>query len=231
MCGRFAASTPTSKIVELFGIDEVAPEAVELRPRWNVAPSTSIGAVVWRDGRRCLEVARWGLVPSWAASAAVGAKMINARAEGLNRSRAFRAALATRRAIIPMDGFYEWRAVPSGRQPYYFSAPDARPLAVAGLWERWRDPEGASVLSATIVTCPAAGPVAAAHDRMPVVLGAESMREWLDSDALDAAGASELLADHPEFTLVSWPVGKAVNKVANDSPDLVCRLESSPSVS
>lgn len=229
MCGRFVASTPTSRIVEIFGIEDVAPEAVELRPSWNVAPSTRIGAVVWRDGRRRLEVVRWGLVPSWADSAAVGAKMVNARAEGLSRSRAFRGALAGRRAIIVMDGFYEWRSEPGGRQPYYFSSLSGDPLAVAGLWEQWRDPEGAWLLSAAIVTCGASGPVAAVHDRMPVVLGAASLGDWLDSEALDSAGASELLAEHPEVALVSWPVDKAVNKIANDFPDLVRRAGSSAS--
>lgn len=213
----------TSRIAELFGVGHVTPEAAELPPSWNVAPTSAIRAVLSRGGIRWLEVLRWGLVPAWAPSPGAGARMINARAEGLQRSPAFRGALARRRAIIPMDGFYEWQRLPGGgRQPYYFAAGDGGPLAVAGLWEAWRGPEGAWLLSGAIVTTGAAGPVAAVHDRMPVVLAAAAVGQWLDSDTVDAQRAVQLLlTDQEEGRLVAWPVGRSVNNVANDSPGLV----------
>jgi putative SOS response-associated peptidase YedK len=228
MCGRFAASSSATALSERFRLDAVAPEVAEVAPSWNVAPGTSILGVLYRDGLRTLEVLRWGLVPSWAKTRALGARMINARAETLESSGAYRAPLARRRAIIPMDGFYEWRRTPAAgdrrrggqRQPYYFSAPGGEPLAVAGLWDAWRDPSGSWLLSATIVTTAACAPVAGIHDRMPVVLDSDSIGPWLDCDHLGASEAAAILS-RPGAPLEAWPVELAVNRVANDSPELV----------
>ncbi len=233
MCGRFAASASAARLTERFGLDAVAPEVAEIAPSWNVAPGTRILAVLHRDGLRTLEVLRWGLVPWWAKSPAAGARMINARAETLESSGAYRGPLARRRSIIPMDGFYEWRRqvaagdrrAPGGRQPYYFSAPGGEPLAVAGLWDAWRDPAGSWLLSATIVTTSARAPIAGIHDRMPVLLDSDSVEAWLDCDHVGAAGAAAILARATQ-PLEAWPVDRAVNRVANDSPELVRPLPS-----
>lgn len=232
MCGRFAASEPSSKLVEHFGLDEVAPAAAEVDPSWNVAPSSTIRAILNRGGRKRLEALRWGLVPSWSKSASTGAKMINARAEALDRSPAYREALIRRRAVIPMDGFYEWRREPGGaRQPFYYYAPNGEPLAVAGLWDAWRPPSGEDrwLVSATIVTAAASELVARVHSRMPVVLPLELVDEWLEAGSGDVDRAMTLLARAAEqVALAARPVGRGVNSVANDSPELVEAIEPGP---
>lgn len=230
MCGRFAAASSSRRLVERFGLDEVVPEAEQVTPSWNVAPSSSIRAILHRDGRKRLEVLRWGLVPSWSKSVSGGAKMINARAETIDRSPAYKGPLTRRRAVIPMDGFYEWRREPGGgaRQPFYFSDPDGEPLAVAGLWDAWCDPagEGAWLISATIITTAANELVAPVHSRMPVVLPLGMVDEWLEVGDGDAEQAIALLrAGTEQVVLEARPVSRAVNSVANDSPDLVERLD------
>lgn len=220
VCGRFAATWSSGRLAKHFGVDEVTPEAAEVQPSWNVAPSTSILAVLSRPGVRILAALRWGLVPYWSKSPATGARMINARAETLDSSAAYRDPLAGRRAIIPVDGFYEWCRTDRGRQPYYFCAPDDTPLPLAGLWERWKRPDGGWLLSATIVTTAAAAPVATIHDRMPVVLGGGALDPWLDCVNVGAEEAASLLRA-PGTDLRHWPVDQAVNNAGNDGPELV----------
>lgn len=212
-------------------MDEVSPEAGQVGASWNVAPSATIRAILDRDGRRSLEALRWGLVPSWSKSVKGGAKMINARAETLGHSPAYKSALSRRRAVIPMDGFYEWQRVPGEvAQPYYFSSADGEPLAVAGLWDAWRDPagEGPWLISATIITTAANELVAPVHRRMPVVLPLGMVDEWLAVRSGNADRATALLAAGTgQALLEARLVGRAVNSVANDSPELVARLEAS----
>ncbi|MGH9128420.1 MAG: SOS response-associated peptidase [Acidimicrobiales bacterium] len=223
MCGRFAASSSSDRLAERFAVDDVAPEASGVGPSWNVAPTASVLAVLGRHGARSLEVVRWGLVPSWAKSPAVGARMINARAETIATSGAYRGALASRRGIIPMDGFYEWRRQPGGgRQPFYFSAKGGEVLAVAALWELWRDPAGVWLVSTTIVTTAARSPVAGIHDRMPAVLGPTQVAPWLDSTSVGPGEAVAIAtSESGSEPLEGWPVDRAINRVANDGPELV----------
>ncbi|HEX9260145.1 MAG TPA: SOS response-associated peptidase, partial [Acidimicrobiales bacterium] len=155
MCGRFVSATPPDQLAAYFGAD-VGPET--LPARYNVAPTNDIWAVVETATGRRLEAVHWGLVPSWAKDVKLGQKMINARAETLLEKNVFKAALKRRRCLVPVDGFYEWKAVPGrkAKQPYYIHRSDGEPLAFAGLWETWRDPAGGSdapvLHSATIVT-------------------------------------------------------------------------------
>ncbi len=232
MCGRFAASAPSNRLVDRFGLDDVATEAADIVPSWNVAPSATIRAILCRDGRKRLEALRWGLVPSWSKSVSGGAKMINARVESLTVSASYRTALTRRRAVIPMDGFYEWRREPGGApQPFYYSGSDGEPLAVAGLWDAWRSPsgEGPWLVSATIITAAANDLVAQVHSRMPVILPLHMVDEWLEVGSDDSGRAIELLAAGAEqVALEARPVGRAVNSVANDSADLVKLCDPDP---
>ena len=130
-----------SELAQIFDAEVRDPGAFEeLGPRYNVAPTQPVTVVVQRDEGRLIELHRWGLVPSWADSVAVGARMINARAETLATSAAFRPSLMRWRCVIPADGFYEWRRDGKARKPFLIHAADDRPLAFAGLWAPWRDP-------------------------------------------------------------------------------------------
>ena len=139
MCGRFVQASAPTLLAERFDVDEVLiPSPVSAS--YNVAPRADVLTVVDRDEDRLLTTMRWGLIPNWADSSAIGDRMINARAETLMEKHAFRPALERRRCIVPVDGFYEWRRMPdSKKQPYYIVGTDGAPLAFAGLWESWRD--------------------------------------------------------------------------------------------
>lgn len=242
MCGRFVASAPPSTIAEQFAVDEVVE--ADIPPSWNVAPTMEARVVALSgDGRRVLEPFRWGLVPYWADNPSIGSRLINARVETVATARAFRSALARRRCLVPVDGFYEWQdqppaaggragqrrspRAPSGarrgapRQPYYVRPAGGGLLALAGLWERWRDAEGLWLLSFTIVTTPANQTLEPLHGRMPAVLGPESWERWLDHQAVGASAAAEMLVPAGPEVLEARRASREVNDPRNDGPELI----------
>ncbi|HLT91319.1 MAG TPA: SOS response-associated peptidase [Woeseiaceae bacterium] len=214
MCGRFAFYSSSEAMAELFGAEPVA----SVEPRWNIAPTQEIAAVRQPEpGRRELVVLRWGLVPYWAKDPSIGNRLINARAETLATKPAYRDAYRKRRCLVLADGFYEWRAGPGGKTPWFVSLASGEPFAFAGLWERWRDREtGKRLETAVIVTTDAQGFVAELHDRMPVVLSREQGHRWL---AGDDAVLVEAAANPP--ALRAWPVDRRVNRAENEGPELI----------
>jgi putative SOS response-associated peptidase YedK len=227
MCGRYTSTTPASRLAETFHVDEVRVE--ELPIRYNVAPTQPVYAVAESSGpvgQRLLGALRWGLVPPWAADPGVGARMINARAEGIDRRSAFREALARRRCIIPADAFYEWERPAAGRpRPWAFARADGRPMAFAGLWESWRGAgasrPGEALRTCTIVTAAANEVVAPVHPRMPVILSPDAWDAWLDPSARDVTAAMALLVPPPADGLRAWTVSSLVNHAANEGPELL----------
>jgi putative SOS response-associated peptidase YedK len=200
MCGRYVSTQSPDEVARYFA---AAPPEESLPASWNVAPTNDVWAVVETpDGGRRLAAFHWGLVPVWAKAIAVGNKMINARAETLATKNAYKPAFAKRRCIVPMDGFYEWKAAsrPKGpKQPMYVSRLDGEPLAVAGLWETWRDrdagPDAPWLHSLTIVTTAANATMAPVHDRMPVILSPRDWDRWLDPANHDTAQLGQLLGE------------------------------------
>jgi putative SOS response-associated peptidase YedK len=225
MCGRYTSTSTADEIAGLLQVDLVVAD--DLGPRYNVAPTQDVYAVAEHDGERRLGLLRWGLVPPWADDPSVGSRMINARAESLAESRAFRPAFARRRCLVPADGFYEWRPVPGRRakQPYLIRRRDGRPLVFAGLWERWRPrtEDGPRLATCTIITTEANTTVGRVHDRMPALLPPEAWDRWLDPEAgeddLDRLRA--LLVPAPDDELELIPVGTLVSDVRNEGPELV----------
>ena len=227
MCGRFASSEPIDRLVDLFGIDDV-PEDLP-SARFNIAPTDPVDTVLSRvrdgDLRRLLVPARWGLVPSWSKDPSGGAKMINARVETVADKPAFRRAFASRRCIVPADGYYEWYtdagATKPAKQPYFIHPADGAVMAMAGLYEFWKAPDASWLTSVTIITTAARDAVGRLHDRMPMVVEAANWDAWLDpglgSDPHD-------LLSVPAADLDFHPVSTAVNKVGNDGPELIERL-------
>jgi putative SOS response-associated peptidase YedK len=212
-----------SDVARIFDAEVRSPEAfAELGPRYNVAPTQPIEVVVQRDDGRFLELHRWGLVPAWAKSVAVGSRMINARAETLATSSAFRVSFLRRRCVIPADGFYEWRRVDGKKQPFLIHTPDDRPLAFAGLWAPWKDPNtGEWVLSAAVVTTQANETVAQLHDRMPVILAPDAWRLWADPEIRDEDLLADLLRPAADDLLELVPVSPLVNNANNEGPELL----------
>lgn len=221
--------TDPAVIGEIFDA-EVRDADDAFTPRYNVAPTDVVTTVLQRDDGRTVERIRWGLIPSWAKKANEGARMINARAETVASSPAFRTAFTRRRCIVPADGFYEWDRAGGTKQPYLLRPPADGVLAMAGLWSVWKDPEtGMWVPSAAVITTEANTAVGAIHDRMPVLLPRDAWERWLDPASADAAELLGLLVPAPDDVLALIPVSKAVNNVRNDGPDLLTPLSVLPS--
>lgn len=256
MCGRYASTkAPTDLAEEFTAIDAVTEKTGEERPPdYNVAPTRDVIAVVQRHPRdadgtpdpdtteRSLRLVRWGLVPSWAKDPSAGARMINARSETAAEKPAFRRALAARRCLLPADGWYEWqrRAATkdhkASKQPYLTRYADGKSLAMAGLWEFWKPKDGEllekyphGLVTATVLTTEAVGPLAQVHDRMPLVLPADAWAAWLDPDT-DGKNPDVLRWLAPPSldlvrTLEIVPVSDKVNSVKNNSAELLEEID------
>jgi putative SOS response-associated peptidase YedK len=218
MCGRFAFYTPAEAVAALFDAEFEG----ELAPSYNIAP-TQLAPVVRRgeDGRRSLRGLRWGLVPFWAKDAAIGNRMINARAETLAEKPAFRRAFRKQRCLVLANGFYEWQKGPDGKTPWFISSPHGAPLALAGMWERWRAADDAPTLdTCTIITTRPNDMMSALHNRMPAILAGPAVERWLDpaTDVAELAGLLEPVADD---MLQAVPVSRRVNSPANNDAGLL----------
>jgi putative SOS response-associated peptidase YedK len=227
MCGRYSASTQPSLWAEQFRAEPVGVEGHQ--PSWNVAPASDVLVVLaGDDGARQLRELRWGLVPRWAKDRKIGNRMINLRAETVREKKSWQTALAHRRCIIPADGFYEWQDMGKGRrkQPFFIAARDGQPLALAGLWADWHDPDsGEQLWTCTILTTSANELMGSVHHRMPVILPPEAWDAWLDPDNQDVERLTALLDPAPEEFLKLWPVDLSVGDVRNNRPELTEPLE------
>ncbi len=241
MCGRFVSTNQPDQVAAFFGADA----AVEtLGENYNVAPTHDIyGVVENADGERRLEAFHWGLVPSWAKDRKIASKMINARSETLAEKPAFKGLFKKKRLLIPMDGFYEWKAgSPDGplnakgkpiKQPMFIHRRDDQPMAVAGLWSAWKDPEalpeqieaGENWLhSATIVTTAANETMRAVHDRMPVVVPQDRWAAWLDPANDDLESLATIFVPYDDDSLTMHAVSTDVNNVRNNGADLLTAI-------
>jgi putative SOS response-associated peptidase YedK len=219
MCGRYAVTSAPEAIRGLFGY----PEQPNFPPRFNVAPTQPIAIVRLMEGKRQFALVRWGLLPSWVKDPKNFSLLINARGESVMDKPAFEAAMKRRRCLVPADGFYEWKTIGTRKQPYFVRAKSGAPLAFAGLWETWTGPNGEEMETAAIVTTRANRMLADIHDRMPVVVPPDAFDLWLNCAAVDAETASTLIAPAPENLLEVYEVSSAVNRTANDNPQLVER--------
>jgi putative SOS response-associated peptidase YedK len=219
MCGRFTQNYTWQEVhafLSLFGTPR------NLRPRYNIAPTTSVDVVRLNpEGQRELVSMRWGLVPFfWKKPLKDVPATFNARAETVAEKPMFRDAFKRRRCIIPASGFYEWTGEKGAKQPHLFSAADGSPiLAFAGLWDRWRNPDdGEEVLSCTIIVSGASAWMTPYHDRMPVLLTSTAIDAWLDGSM-----GAEGLTPAAESALREWPVTKRVNRAGegDDDPELI----------
>jgi len=220
MCGRFVQAHDPAEYAEYFGVGLAIPGS--LTPSYNVAPTDQVYAVAEHDERRQLGTFRWGLVPWFAKDIKVGARHINVRAETVHEKAAFKRSFENRRCIIPADGFYEWERKDDGSKlPHYLFRADGGPLALAGLWGSWRDPDGERITSCTIITTRPNDLVEPIHDRMPVILPADAWDRWLDPAFGDLEVLRSMLVPLESSTMAEYPVSTLVNKVTNNYPDLI----------
>jgi putative SOS response-associated peptidase YedK len=218
MCGRYAFLNPPAEVAAHFGL----AEWTDFGPRYNIPPRTDIPVIrLFPEGRRVLHLLRWGLIPHWARDPSIGAKLNNARAEGVREKPSFRDAFRRRRCLIPASGFYEWHAEGRVKQPWYFSLKSGEPLAMGGLWESWRAPNGQVVRTCAIITSGPNELMAPVHDRMPVIIDPTHWQDWLAAppDAVEA-----LLAPPPAAPMQAWKVDRRVSRAAEDDADLIAPL-------
>ncbi|HEV2265183.1 MAG TPA: SOS response-associated peptidase [Stellaceae bacterium] len=221
MCGRYKLATPAEILRDVFGF----VERPNLPARYNVAPTQDAPVVRQRRqpaGERTVQNLRWGLIPSWAKDAKIGASLMNARAESLASRPAFAKALRQRRCAVLADGFYDWSGEGAARQPYLVTRRDNAPFAFAGLWDRWIDPRDAAATptdSFTIVTTAANELLRPLHPRMPVILAGADLNAWLDP-ASEPARVTSALAGVPVADLRYVPVAKRVNSARIDEANL-----------
>jgi len=215
MCGRFSLSGSAATLLSHFNVQE----SIAWPARYNLTPSQEVLTVIQPpDAPRELRRMRWGLIPPWAKDPAIGNQLINARAETIATKPAFRVPLREQRCLIPSDGFYEWETRGRRKQPWFIRMQDGRPFAFAGLWERWRDPEGRGLESCTIITTTSNAVIQPFHHRMPVILSPTAYDLWLDGEVHDLDRLLPLLTPYPPEAMTAHPVSPLVNNPANDSP-------------
>ncbi len=255
MCGRYAATANPDELVLEFGVEEdrtgepgrsvlASPQDPPPgRPDHNMAPTKQAPVVLTRPpredrssaARRQLRLLTWGLVPSWSRDPGGGARMINARVESVADKPSFSRALAARRCLVPARGWYEWQASPTARdargkprkQPFFTERADGDGVAMAGLYEFWRDPavdDGEDPLAwlttFTIITGPAEPGLDRIHDRQPLVLEREDWNRWLDP-ATGAGEVMDLLGPRPPGRFTAYPVSRAVSSNRSNGPQLL----------
>ncbi|NUR06652.1 MAG: SOS response-associated peptidase [Nocardioidaceae bacterium] len=245
MCGRYASSRKPDDLVEEFEIDK-NEVAEPLPPDYNVAPTKQVYAVVQRPvdpedrtgpSERQLRSLRWGLVPFWAKDPSIGNKMINARMETVHEKPAFRRPFASRRCLLPADGYYEWyatqqktRAGKPLKQPFFIRPKDGGTMAMAGLYEIWKDPTRDDddpqrfSWTCTVLTTTAEDAVGHIHDRMPLLVERDRWAAWLDPGNSAVDDLKDLLVPAAPGRLDAYPVSTLVNNVRNNGPELLSAL-------
>ena len=258
MCGRYASSSRPEDLVEEFEVDEdrtgqaarsilVTPQSPPAgQPDFNIAPTKQAPVVLTRAARddadaapvRQLRLLTWGLVPSWSKDLKVGLRMTNARSESLLGKSSFARAAAARRCLVPADGWYEWQVSPTAvdgkgkprKQPFFIRRSDGAPLAMAGLYEFWRDKSLAQddpdawLTTYTIVTTAAESGLDRIHDRQPLVLEREDWDDWLDPAQTDLSSVRAHLEFSQPGRFDAYPVGAAVNSSTNNGEQLLLPL-------
>ena len=217
MCGRFVITSAPAAIRAAFAYEDQP----NFPARYNIAPTQPVPVVIVDGGVRRFRLMRWGFLPSWVKDPKSFALVINARAETVLEKPAFRNAIRRRRCLVPSDGYYEWKAVGSRKQPYFIRPRDDSPIGFAGVWETWVGPNGEELDTLAIVTTAAAGAMTELHDRVPVTIAPQDYAQWLNASETDVDAAAALLRPPPDGQFVWYPVSSAVNRVANDNAQLI----------
>ncbi|XRQ04401.1 SOS response-associated peptidase [Actinomadura welshii] len=260
MCGRYATTRARQELLDEFQVQLDAVDG-DIQPDYNVAPTKQVPAVLNRrpkdapeeaEAVRQLRTVRWGLVPSWAKDLSIGSRMINARFETVHEKPSYRRAFARRRCLLPADGYFEWYTIqdqareqgdPAAgekkakkkpqKQPYFIRPNDGAVMAMAGLYELWKSPEGGSggpespagagewIWTCTVITTDAPDDLGRIHDRMPMIVEPDRWDAWLDPALTDVEQVRGLLVPAMAGTMEAYPVSKAVNSVRNNGPELI----------
>jgi putative SOS response-associated peptidase YedK len=217
MCGRFTLKQP--RRINVINFDDET-DLPSLPPRYNIAPTQEVLAVVQRETNREARMLQWGLIPFWSKEPK---GIINARVETIAEKASFNESFQKRRCLIFADGFYEWERSGKISQPYYFQLKGGEPFAFAGIWDKWRANDRV-ITSCAIITTRANELLATIHTRMPVILPPELYDFWLNEDSREPE-LKEILMPFPASEMSSHAVSYEVNDVKNDGEHLLRRVE------
>ena len=224
MCSRYSLTLPPEAVRAYFGYRDTP----NFPARYNIAPTQDVPVVCLdKEGNRIFRMMRWGLLPPFVKDPKTFPTLINARSEEVLSKPSFRNAMKWRRCLIPADGFYEWTGPKGAKRPFFLRAPDRPMIGLAGIYERWRDADGAEIDSVAILTCPANRTVGTLHDRMPVVLPVEHFEAWLDVKGTDAATALTLLQPASDDLLEAIEMHPKINDSKRDEAGIQQPLEPS----
>ncbi|HRK19654.1 MAG TPA: SOS response-associated peptidase [Hyphomicrobiaceae bacterium] len=223
MCSRYSLTSPHEAVRAVFR----TTRGHDYPPRYNIAPTQPVAIVrIGADHKRELALVRWGLIPGWVKDPRTFTTLINARAETLLEKPSFRSALRHRRCIVPADAFYEWTGKPGAKQPHLIRPRSANtPMGLAGLWEHWLGADGSEMESMAIITVAANDAIAAIHDRMPAILDPGDYDAWLDTRGVKDVLAADLLQPAPVDLLTTMKIGRSINNVRAEGPDLQRAIE------
>ena len=225
MCGRFTLRSNWAQIAQVFQLERWE----EHRPRYNIAPESTIFAVRRNlvSGSNELVPLRWGLIPSWSKDPTIARKLINARGETVAEKPSFRTSFKKRRCLVPATGYYEWKVLPESlptkklKQPMYFTVKKGEPFSFAGLWDSWERFDGKRIVTYTIITTEPNEFAAEVHNGMPVILPQKDEELWLEGDVAEVSG---LLKAFPGKDMSVYEVSKLVNSPSNDTPDCIAKV-------
>lgn len=221
MCGRFVRSSPVSTIIKMF---DAEPASFEISRSYNIAPSQDI-IIINNTGKRELIKCRWGFLPPWAKDLSEGSPMINARAETIDEKPYFREAFKRQRCLVIADGFYEWKREKQKKIPHYIRLKSGKPMGFAGLYQYSSLPDGNKICGCAVITTESNNPVAAIHDRMPVIVPEETMDIWLDPEFKDYRALKGILCPYTQGELEMFKVSDAVNSTKIDSAGNILPVE------
>ncbi len=224
MCGRYTLHQTAENLARRFNLASVPGHIPE---NYNVAPGQIMPVIVEDEGSRKLELMKWGLIPVWSKDPRIGYKLINARDDGIFDKPIWRGVILHKRALIPADGFYEWKRSldPKGRKrPFYIHPKREELFAFAGVWETWKSSEGVEQKTFSIITTEPNKEMAEVHNRMPVILHREDEASWLESSKVTRDSIEPLLRPYEDNGLEMYEVSSDVNVVRNNEAKLIYPL-------
>lgn len=217
MCGRFTFDISPEQLTEIFGVSILR----DFPQRYNIAPTQQVLSIRRMEAGNCASFIRWGLIPSWAKDPSIGSRMINARCESIHEKPAFRTAIRYRRCIIPANGFFEWKEEGGKKQPLYVRMMDGAIMGFAGIWDHWKNPEGETLETCSILTTASNRLIQPLHERMPVILHPAEYDLWLEREVTDPERLKPLYQPYPADLMEMFPVSTLVNNPRNDSPECI----------
>ena len=220
MCTRYVLHASPAAIAAQFALEEIP----EILPRYNIAPSTLIPAIVASNHCRAIQFYQWGLVPSWAKDPSIATKLVMARGETVFEKPSFRGAAKYRRCLIPADGFFEWRTIGKQKQPFYIHLRQQELMAMGGLYEIWERPEGV-IASAAVITTESNALISQIHERMPVIIGPEDYDTWLDPYFQDHEAVGKLIRPYAADRMEMYPVTRLMGNPRFDNPEAIRPIE------